>query len=759
MEDKEICVIVVDEENIEHLLTVQNDIKYKDLKKKIQTDLNINNSFQILYQGEIIEDSNEIIHLDEEEKIYIVSTNEEKKKSKNEEENESEESDSDSCENGIHNEIYKGEEKKEICGRKEEKNIIIKFHEKSIKDDDDDDGDMKTVDLSGLLKLCLLIRIAKNMDDYSIGSIESEKLIDIIFSLRNMINDKKDIKEDIKNVLSQKTGNNIMAYSSYVNSIVREKEINDLINLFRGNKKEEINKFWSKLSKYNEFNKLFEKNFSKALEMSYFEYTLVSLSIMEKGNRKQYLETKKKCNNCQTQYLFHGTQIDPISKIVTDGFLYTRKAFYGMGIYFSDMLDYIGFYCGGETYDDRRKNFGKPLPVGKTFSCIASEIYYDKTKKKEIYDWSYHVDELDHFPTYEEIKREYPDKMVKMNGIHYIRVEPQNGQVRKKKEIPIDIKKGNFIGNEFVITEMEQILPLYGLTLKRSEYLVVWKNPNFSRNNKDTITLKEILMELNKIAEINIYPFSRTEKALELISRKKYNKIILITNVGDDGKSFVEKAREILGFDAMVLFFASQKHLDWIQNYKNALYTNDKDLCIEYITNYTRKGLIALKDKMEKFYNIKFMQFTNDFLKFPKFVNQKKYSELKFDIHKEYFRKVVIMKKGVKKALFMGKDDNVSFLNVQGKDLRPFIWYIAIFGNEISLYSNNRYLTGVQYEFGYLVLGEEYNPIKWKFKKINNEFIFYWKKENNTLTVDGNSVTLSNYDKNKLQSFYLFTVE
>ena len=81
--------------------------------------------------------------------------------------------------------------------------------------------------------------------------------------------------------------------------------------------------------------------------------------------------------------------------------------------------------------------------------------------------------------------------MVKRNGIHYIRVEPQNGQVRNKKEIPIDIKEGNFIGNEFVITEMEQILPLYGLTLKRSEYVVVWKNPNFSRNNKDTISLKE----------------------------------------------------------------------------------------------------------------------------------------------------------------------------------------------------------------------------------------------------------------------------
>ena len=145
--------------------------------------------------------------------------------------------------------------------------------------------------------------------------------------------------------------------------------------------------------------------------------------------------------------MFHGTQIDPVSKIITGGFLYTRKAFYGMGIYFSDMLDYISFYCGGETYEERRKNFGKVLPVGKTFSCVGTEIFYDKDKKKDVYDWKYYVEELDHFPSYDELKSEYPDKMVKENGIHFARVEPQQGQVIETKELIYqEKKKENLLG-------------------------------------------------------------------------------------------------------------------------------------------------------------------------------------------------------------------------------------------------------------------------------------------------------------------------
>ena len=102
-----------------------------------------------------------------------------------------------------------------------------------------------------------------------------------------------------------------------------------------------------------------------------------------------------------------------------------------------------------------RNNFGKVLPVGKTFYCVGTEIFYDKDKKEDVYDWrKYYVDELDHFPTYDELKSKYKDKMVEQNGVHFARVEPQHGQVIKNEELIYHAKKkGKFIGNEYVITE------------------------------------------------------------------------------------------------------------------------------------------------------------------------------------------------------------------------------------------------------------------------------------------------------------------
>ena len=60
---------------------------------------------------------------------------------------------------------------------------------------------------------------------------------------------------------------------------------------------------------------------------------------------------------------------------------------------------------------------------------------------------------------------------------------------------------------------------------------------------------------IEQYAEQNIYPFETTEEALKLIKRKKYNKIILISNVGTDlgGKKFIDEARKILNNDVLTL--------------------------------------------------------------------------------------------------------------------------------------------------------------------------------------------------------------
>ena len=54
---------------------------------------------------------------------------------------------------------------------------------------------------------------------------------------------------------------------------------------------------------------------------------------------------------------------------------------------------------------------------------------------------------------------------------------------------------------------------------------------------------------IKQVAKYNVYPCKTTDEALNLVNRKKYNKIILLSNVGADlgGKKFVDEARKIIG--------------------------------------------------------------------------------------------------------------------------------------------------------------------------------------------------------------------
>ena len=296
----------------------------------------------------------------------------------------------------------------------------------------------------------------------------------------------------------------------------------------------------------------------------------------------------RKCPNAIERFLFHGTRIDSITNIVTEGFKYAKRPLFGMGVYFTDMLDYVSYYAGGTSLNNRRDLFGKIISVGQTISCIATEVYYNKDKKINIYDNNLVVKELDHFPTYNEIKSNYPDKMVEENGVHFVRVNANNGSVKNKEKIIEDQKQGKFMGTEYVITEEDQFLPLYGLTLKRNEYFVVWRDGNFDGDNGHAGFLNERKKFIYKQAQMNAYFDSNSEKLLEIIRRKKYNKIILLSNCGVDlsGKKFVEIARKILGFDVVVLFFSgNKKHLEWIQKFPNALYTNSPCFYEKYISD------------------------------------------------------------------------------------------------------------------------------------------------------------------------------
>ena len=690
-------IFIENEKGKSFMVNCAKQIKYSELKELIESQkITEIPYYYILLNGATYDDDNieELLKLEEGDKIIIVNE------------------------------------------RTEEGGYFIEFH----KNINLNEGSMQTVPLTGLLRLMLVKYISSFIEDTS--SIESKEIKKIISDLRIGLKMKENTEKDIKANLEESEGNNILVYSNYISSIITDNVIEQLMKLFSKNRQNEIKKFWGLLSEYQEFNKLFEVELFKAIENSYFDYSLIALSLYEQNNRRRFIESMNKCPNLVVKYLFHGTQIDPISKIITNGFLYTRKAFYGMGIYFSDMLDYVSFYAGGKDYNSRRKNFGSVLPVNSIFTCVSAEIYYSQSKKRDIYDFSLWVKELNHFPTYEEIKRDYPDKMVEKDGIHFARVEPYQGKVRERKQIIEDTKKGKFMGNEYVITEFDQILPLYGLTFRRNEYFVVWRDNHFKGNNEYSDFLKERKLFIYEYAKMNAYFEDSLERALEIIKRKKYNKIILISNIGLDkaGKKFVEVARKILGFNVVVLFFSgNSSHFSWLQNFPNALYTNNAYFYKDFILNYNEKGLLELKKKVEKQFKIK-LKFDNDFMKFPKFVNQAEYDNIFFGEPSPNFKKVSIINSYTNSILCMEKDKEPCFKPSKDLDVNLYFWYVTLMDNEITLYSNGNYL-GANLE-SKKTTREEFMKT-FKFEKINeNEYLIYFNDKNNMLTVDGSKAII-----------------
>ena len=400
------------------------------------------------------------------------------------------------------------------------------------------------------------------------------------------------------------------------------------------------------------------------------------------------------------------------------------------------MIDYISFF-------NRRNSKNKTLPINSTFSFETAQIYYDKQFEEKIYKNKYEINDLEDFPTYEELKENHPEKMVKKNGINLIKVDPIIGKAKSLSEISIDNKKGNFIANEYIISEKDQILPLYRLTLKRNEYCIIWRDPNFGVKNSFSGFLEYIKNIIDKEAKMNIYFESSVEKALEIVRKKKFNKIILISNIGLDlsGKRFVEVARKILGYDIIILFFsANNSHLSWIRHFKNTLYTDKAEFCKEFIMNYNEKGLISLKEKTEKNYKIK-LEFTKNFFQ-PKFNNNK---DLLFNEISKNFRTVQI-KTFNKNFLKMDVYGNVSLTNKYDEEEKEtFIWYLTIIGDEITFYSNTFYLS--YNSESNLVCGSDYMKI-WKYKKIDNNMnIIYFDWQTSILTENKENIIIKMENK------------
>ena len=469
-------------------------------------------------------------------------------------------------------------------------------------------------DIFGLLKLCLLKEISQKISDEKL-----KKLPELIYCIMNVISKgyifDNDIKKNIQEIMQKTEGSSIINFSNYVDEIIDHNQMNTILNLLTENDLKEMTDINNRLSKYNHCITLFNKEFEKAKRESFLEFSVVSCVIIEREDFDVFEKEREKCPNRVERILYHGTSIEPISCILTGLYrksLEAGKCINGKGVYFTDSLDY-GWFYGGK---DNRINCYVIPKINDTFTMIVNSLYYDRNGFEKVKD-----------------STRTPGK----NQINFAYAGAGTERISQPD-------KSKFFATEYVIYELDQICPFMSLTLKREQYCVIWRDNNFSSkpvyNNEFDQKFKKFLKErmnyINQTAKYNIYPCETTEEALELVKRKKYNKIILISNVGTDlgGKIFIDKARQIIGKNTIALFLAYRtSHLDWIKNYKNALFSNEPKFYEEYLKcfegNYVYPNIKNLVENLEKHYNVKF-NFDDDFLDYPYFKNEGEYFDMRF---------------------------------------------------------------------------------------------------------------------------------
>ena len=540
------------------------------------------------------------------------------------------------------------------------------------------------INLSKILHLFLVKFISTKINDFQI--LSNNILRSVISELKENIILIIDKFNNIKIYTKENFERNIISYANYIYITIGENEINYIISTLEEKTINEIIKFHKLLLFYDQYKTFFEETLSETLEKSYFEYSISGIQLLSINDNNQYFEESKKCQNIINKYLFH--EIPSNLDIVNNNILnYSKKPSFGMGFYFTDSLDYLAYKSGNKN--------NKPISVNSSFSCNISQIYYDNNLKKNITDFTYFNNELDHFPTYEEINMNYSNKKVVKNGLHFARVKSNSGQIINENDLK-EKNRNNLIGKEYVITEKEQVLPLFNLDFKINESLIIWRDPTINENKSYAKVFNVSKMYINQFLRINAYFKDSIENALELIKRKKLNKIILISNIGLDlsGKKLMEIARKILDFPVIILFFSQNlMHLKWIQEEKNILFTSDTNFYKKYILNYNEKDLIELKKEIENNFKIK-LQFTRDYLKFPKFIGNRKFKDIIFDEIVPNFKKVIIKNIKNQNILIMDEKGDISFKpngNVDNANYSYF-WYVTINENEITLYKDQFYL-------------------------------------------------------------------
>ena len=462
-------------------------------------------------------------------------------------------------------------------------------------------------------------RVAEKITNFPFISLGSSKPTNVNKNIVDL-NDEENRKK-ISSKILKKSEENI--YGN-INMLEMSKNLEQFYNILASKAKTQESNQLRLIEELDEFNQVFDIEIEKYLKESIFEYKITHIFLIEKDSQN-YKEEKNLCRNTQTKILLHGTNMDSITNILKKQFYNARVHIFGIGVYFTDMIDYSWYYA---SENNNRANFYRIPRVGDSFSVVASEIYYDNTKEEKVYDGK------------------TKNKEVEKNGIRCAYVAYRSAIMTRDELIGYN----GFIGNEFCITDKDQILPLYGVTFRRIKYLVIWRDYNFNLENPNQYSdnvfqeMQEFHKKIKKIVSVEldskIYYIKNTEEALNLIKRKKYNNIIIITNANNNGRDFILNTRKIIGANsiAAVSAYEVEQHISWVRNMPNTLLLNGLDFHKKFFRGVMYNDLNILnqlKNEIINYYsyipNFNLKEFDRDLFNFPNFKAEGYFKDLIFD--------------------------------------------------------------------------------------------------------------------------------
>ena len=428
-------------------------------------------------------------------------------------------------------------------------------------------------------------------------------------------------KEIIEKFKEKLKGSDISEYTNFYEA-VKSFSMNDfeeLINYLTDDElaKQEYNQL---LKNYEEYYNIFERDFENALAFSIFEYELVKIYTIDRDDYKIFKENKDKCNEAVEQLLFHGTIVESIASILKT-FVDIEKnqcSKIGKGFYLSDLFEVSWRYRSSENVDDNIPEIGDSFPI------LVCNTYHSKNNVEYCYS----------------CKKD--GKRIDLNHLRIAKVKSDTSEVISENELK-DYRY--YIQNEYLISHQEQVLPIYAIYLRRVKYLIIWRDNNFDKSNPnnyddfDKMTKFNLEMQNFAYRELNtkIYYVKTTEEALKLIDRKKYNKIIIITNGGNKGEEFIKESRKITGGEpiAYVSCYIPENQIDWVSKLPNTLLSDDKEIFQDFLKNTiveNKPEMKKLKEKIEKKYGKKFDNYNEDTIfKFEKFLPEGKFEQLEFE--------------------------------------------------------------------------------------------------------------------------------